>query len=352
MSLRKGFIMSLKRIERIGFAAIVALGLSATGAGASYCGDGNTVKFAGVGWESAAFITKAMMRILESGYGCRVDAIPGNSITLEQAVANNDVQIFAEEWLGRSDVWNKAVDRGDVVAIGKTFVGAGEGWFVPDYVIKGDKKRGIEPMAPDLKSVTQLSNPDYARLFADPEEPSKGRFLNAPSGYTGEGINTAKLEAYRLNDTYVNFRPGTGAALGAAIKSAYLRGEPLLFYYWSPTAIMGSFNPIRLDEPTYSDACWEELSKSDGKRDQACAFPSPDVAYGVNSAFAEEAPDIIAVLEKATFPLELVNGMLAHMADKEIDADVAAGEFLKTRVDVWGRWVSAAARARIEHGLE
>ena len=33
---------------------------------------------------------------------------------------------------------------------------------------------------------------------------------------------------YRLDGTYANFRPGTGA-LGAAIKSAYLQGEPLLF---------------------------------------------------------------------------------------------------------------------------
>ncbi|WP_404423061.1 ABC transporter substrate-binding protein [Thalassospira australica] len=344
--------MSLKHIKTTGLAAIVALGLSTTGASASYCSDGNTVKFAGISWESGAFITEVIMNILETGYDCQVDSIPGNSITLEQAVANNDIQIFAEEWLGRSDIWNKAVDQGKVVAIGKTFVGASEGWFVPDYVIKGDEKRGIEPMAPDLKSVTQLSDPKYVELFTDPEEPSKGRFLNCPSGWTCEGISTAKLEAYQLDDHYVNFRPGTGTALDAAIKSAYLQGEPLLFYYWSPTAMMGKFNLIQLDEPAYSDACWAELSKSDGKREEACAFPSVDVAYGVNSTFAKEAPEIAAVLEKATFPLEDVNGSLAYMADNEVDADVAAKEFLKTKADVWGEWVSPEAKAKIEDSLK
>lgn len=344
--------MSVKHIKNTGLAAIIALGLSTTGASASYCSDGNTVKFAGISWESGAFITQVMMKILEAGYDCQVDSIPGNSITLEQAVANDDVQIFAEEWLGRSDVWNKAVDQGKAVAVGKTFVGASEGWFVPDYVIKGDPKRGIEPMAPDLKSVTQLSDPKYVELFTDPEEPSKGRFLNCPSGWTCEGISTAKLEAYQLDDHYVNFRPGTGTALDAGIKSAYLQREPLLFYYWSPTAMMGKFNLIQLEEPAYSDECWAELSKSDGKRDQGCAFPSIDVSYGVSSVFVEKAPELIEVLEKATFPLADVNGSLAFMVDNDVDADVAAEEFLKSKVDVWGSWVSAEAKAKIEDSLK
>ena len=128
-------------------------------------------------------------------------------MTLEQTPANNDVQIFAEEWLGRSDVWNKAVEEKKVVAIGKTFVGASEGWFVPDYVVNGDATRNLKAVAPDLKSVSQLSDPAVVVLFSDPEEPSKGRLLNYPSGWTCEGISTAKLESYKLDQTYVNFRP-------------------------------------------------------------------------------------------------------------------------------------------------
>lgn len=343
--------MSFKRIQLVGVAAILMMGASTSNASASYCSDGNIVKFAGLSWESGAFITEVMRKILEEGYDCQTDAIPGNSITLEQATANNDIQIFAEEWLGRSEIWNKAVDQGKVKAIGATFVGASEGWFVPDYVVLGNEARGIEPMAPDLKSVSQLSDPEIVELFTDPEEPSKGRFLNCPSGWTCEGISSAKLEAYGLDEHYVNFRPGTGPALDASIKSAYLQGEPILFYYWSPTAMMGKFDLIQLEEPAYSDACWEELSKPDGKREEGCAFPSIDVAYGVSSTFADEAPEIISILEKATFPLEDVNGSLAFMSDNDVDADKAAIEFLKSKMDVWGAWVSDEARAKIVESL-
>lgn len=265
--------MSISTMRLTFAAAGLMLAASASGANASYCGDGKTVTFAGIDWESGAFITEVMKTILSKGYDCQVDSIPGNSVTLEQATANNDVQIFAEEWLGRSDVWNKAVEEKKVVAVGKTFVGASEGWFVPDYVVHGDPARNIEAKAPDLKSVSQLTDPKIAEIFADPEEPSKGRFLNCPSGWTCEGVSTAKLEAYKLGETYVNFRPGTGTALDAAITSAYLQGEPILFYYWSPTAIMGKFKLIQLEEPAYNEACWKELSSANGKRDEGCAFP-------------------------------------------------------------------------------
>lgn len=334
-------------------ATALMLGGSFTSASAaSYCADGKTVTFAGIDWESGALITEVMKSILSKGYDCEVDSIPGNSVTLEQATANNDVQIFAEEWIGRSDVWNNAAAAGKVTSVGKTFVGASEGWFVPEYLVKGDEARGIKAAAPDLKSVSQLSDPKFVELFKDPEEPSKGRFLNCPSGWTCEGVNTAKLEAYKLMETYVNFRPGTGTALDAAISSAYLQGEPALFYYWSPTAVMGKFKLVQLEEPAYDEACWKELTSATGKREAGCAFPAVEVAYGVNSTFAKEAPEIIEILAKATFPLEEVNASLAYMVDEKADAVAAANQFLKTKGDVWGAWVSADAKAKIEASLK
>jgi len=318
----------------------------------SYCEAGNTVKFAGLDWESGSFITEVMKTILSKGYGCAVESIPGTSVVLEHATVTNDIQIFAEQWVGRSDVWKDAVASGSVINAGKPFVGASEGWFVPDYVVHGDASRGIKPVAPDLKNVSQLTDSKIMKLFADPEEPTKGRFLNCPSGWSCEAISSAKLEAYHLDKDYTNFRPGTGTALDAAIASAYTQGEPILFYYWSPTAVMGKYKLVQLEEPAYSDACWKELSSVTGKRDQGCAFPSVAVTYGVNAEFAKAAPEIVAILEKATLPLSDVNATLAYMADKQLDGAAAATYFLKTKADEWGAWVSPEAKAKIEASLK
>jgi glycine betaine/proline transport system substrate-binding protein len=326
----------------------VLLGMSFGNANAAEaCNGGKTVTFAGIDWESGSFISEVMKGILAKGYGCKVDTIPGNGVTLEQATADGQIQIFAEEWVGRSQVWNKAAAAGKVTAVGKTFVGASEGWFVPEYVVKGDPTRGIKPVAPDLESISQLSDPKYVSLFADPEEPGKGRFLNCPSGWGCEGKNTARIEAYKLSDAYTNFRPGTGTALDAAITSAYLQGQPALFYYWSPTALMGKFKFVQLKEPAYNEACWKEIADPHGKRDEGCGFPSANVSYGLNSDFAKASPEIVAMLGKATFPLDDLDASLAYMADKKVNAAAAAAEFLKTKSDVWGAWVSPGAKEKI-----
>jgi len=325
--------------------------MASTGVQASYCSDGKTVTFAGIPWESGDFITRVIETILAKGYDCRTDTIPGNSVTLEQGVAQNDIQIFAEEWVGRSEVWIKAATDGKVVNIGAPITGASEGWYVPAYLIKGDEARAIEPKAPSLRAVEQLGQPEIVALFRDPEEPTKGRFLNCPFGWTCEGESTVKLADYGLEELYVNFRPGSGAALDSAILSAYLQGQPILFYYWSPTAIMGKLDLIELEAPAFNDACRTQIASGGSNREGVCAASNLQIAYGVNAEFSKQAPDIIDILEKATFPIEEINKTLAYMGDEGADAAAAATRFLQERGDIWHGWVNEEARAKIEASL-
>jgi len=319
---------------------------------ADYCGSGRPVALAGVNWESGEFITAVTREILERGFGCRTESIPGNSITLEQAVANDDVQILAEEWVSRSDVWKDAAAKGLVRGVGHPFTQAVEGWYVPLYMVKGDPARHIRPTAPDLTSVAQLGDAKYVALFGDPEQPGRGRFLNCPSGWTCEGVNTAKLHAYGLENRYVDFRPGTGPAMDAAITSAYAQGQPLLFYYWSPSAIAGKLALFRLQEPPYTVACYKDLTSTNGAHRQGCAAPTPNIAYGVSSKFAAAAPEIIAVLEKMTFPLADLNANLVARAAVQRDAKAQAILFLEQRPELWKTWVNPAVAHRIEASLE
>jgi glycine betaine/proline transport system substrate-binding protein len=331
-------------------ALLLLLGWS-PGAHAEYCAAGRPVVFAGLNWESGEFITAVMQEILTRGFGCRTETIPGNTITFEQALSNDDVQIVAEEWINRSEIWNKAAAAGTVRAVGNTFTGPAEGWAVPEYVVKGDSARNIRPAAPDLASVGQLGDPKYVALFKDPEQPDRGRFLNCPSGWTCEPENTSKLEAYGLLGRYVNFRPGTGPAMDADIVSAYLQGRPLLFYYWTPSAIAGRLRLIPLAEPPYTPDCWKEMIGTQGRNHRGCASPPSVIVYGVSSVFAAAAPEIVAVLAKATFPLSELNTNLAAMAQMQRDAKAQALAFLQARPDIWQPWVGTEMAARIDKGL-
>jgi len=317
----------------------------------SYCAGAAPIVLAGLNWASGEFITAVTQEILERGLGCRTETIPGNTLTFEQALANNDLQIIAEEWVNRSDIWKKAADAGKVRAVGNSFTGATEGWAVPEYLIKGDPARHIAASVPDLHSVFQLREPKYVALFKDPEQPDHGRFLNCPSGWTCEDKNTDKLNAYGLADRYIDFRPGTGPAMDAAIVSAYLQGQPVLFYYWSPSAIAGRLQLEALEEPPYTAACWQAMTLSGGKNGRGCASPPSVIVYGVSSAFAAAAPEIVSILAKANFPLAVLNANLATMAEKQRDARTQALAFLKERPEIWQAWVPDDVAARITSGL-
>ena len=175
------------------------------------------VHFGDITWESGSLITEVLRLITEKGYDVATDTLPGSTVSLEAALAKNDIQVIGEEWAGRSPVWIKAEAEGKVLGLGDIVKNASEGWWVPEYVIKGDPARGIKPLAPDLRRVTDL--PRYKEVFKDPEAPTKGRFLNSPIGWTSEVVNKQKLRAYGLEDSYVNFRSGSGAALDAEISS-------------------------------------------------------------------------------------------------------------------------------------
>ncbi|GGM05895.1 histidine ABC transporter substrate-binding protein [Pseudomonas asuensis] len=305
---------------------LLALGLSVSSAqGAGWCESGKPVKFAGVNWESGMLLTELMSIVLKEGYGCKTDSIPGNSITLESALSSNDIQVFAEEWIGRSEVWNKAADAGKVVGVGAPIKGATEGWYVPRYLIEGEDAK-----APDLKAISGLSK--YANLFRDPEEPGKGRFYNCPAGWTCELENTEMLKRYGLDDTFTNFRPGTGPALDAAIVSAVKRKQPILTYYWSPTPLLGRVDLVKLD------------SKPGDER-------AITVKVGLSKPFHESAPELVAVLEKVNVPIDLLNKTLADQAERKQDAPTAAKAFLKAHPKIWHAWVDAAAVQKIEASL-
>lgn len=311
----------------------------------TWCAAGKPVRFAGLNWESASFLTELLREVFESGYGCTTDALPGNTVTMENALANNDIQVIAEEWIGRSDAWNQAAAAGKVVGLGKTLTGASEGWYVPDYLVNGDRKRGIAAAAPALKSVADL--PRYAALFRDPESPDKGRFLNCPTGWTCEGVNSQKLKAYRLTTSYTNFRPGTGPALDAEVASAYRRGKPVLFYYWTPTALMGKYRFIKLQEPAYNEACFKTLADKDNPAPCASASPDAVIQTGASRAFHAADPVLVSVLQRFSVPIDRLNETLARQSTQKQDWRTLARAYIVRYPEQVKLWVPADIAGKV-----
>jgi ABC-type proline/glycine betaine transport system permease subunit/ABC-type proline/glycine betaine transport system substrate-binding protein len=334
-------------------AALLAVVLSVAGgparsapASAPACIAGRPVVFAGLDWDSGAFLTALERAILERGYACPTSVVPGTTVTLEQAVAVGDAQVIAEEWVGRSPIWNAAMASGKVTALGRIVTGAEEGLYVPDELVHGPAAR-----AAGLARVQQLAEPRMVALFRDPEQPAQGRFLNCPSGWTCERVNTAKLKAYGLANSYVDFRPGSGAAMDADITAALLQHRPTLFYYYSPSTLAGRFKLFRLAEPPYSAACWADIANPDGRHDTGCTSPPAVIASGVNVRFLAAAPGLGALLRAISLPAPALNAELADAAANRRGADAQAVLFLKHHSELWRGWVPPPVADRIAQSL-
>ncbi|WP_201508776.1 glycine betaine ABC transporter substrate-binding protein [Psychrobacter alimentarius] len=299
------------------------------------------IKFGALTWESGQFISGVLKYIAEDGYDCTIEEVPGAGPALETALSQDDIQIIGEQWVGRSPIMEKAIEENKVAVIGDTLKGgATQGWYVPKYVLEEN---------PGLRSYQDL--PKYAELFKDPENPSKSRFMNCPSGWACEVFNTRLLKNTGLDNTYNNAHPGTGAALDAEIASAFEQHKPLLFYYWQPTGLMAKYDFAPLAFPAYKDECWQDLLRADGTADCVSGFPVSPLGIAVSTPFLESNPELAEVFKQVQFTSDELNGAILKMSENKRSGEEQALVFLRENPNVWQQWVSEEAATNLADKL-
>ncbi len=305
--------------------------------------DSPTIVFADLSWNSVMVHNRIVGFIIEKGMGYKADYVPGATATSVAGMAKGDIHVDMESWtLNIQEIYDKYTKSGEVVDLGPNFGQSWEGWLVPTYVIKGDKKRGIKALAPDLKSVEDLKK--YSQIFKDPEEPDKGRFYNGVAGWQITKKNTRRLKAYGLDKYFTDFIPGSDAALSGSMAAAYKRGKPWLGYYWAPTWALGLYDMTPLKEPAFDP----KVEKETGR----CALPSNEINILIWSGLPKMAPDVVELLKKYETTMEINNKFLAHMRETKGDSEAGAIFFLKNYQDLWTKWVSPEVADKVKAALK
>ena len=342
--------MSVRKFSRLkGLSLIVGALLILSGFAAACSSEPEikpTIKFSDTQFESL-WINNAIAKfIIEKGYGYPVETVELTTPLMQVALAQGDIDVNMEAWQQNFiDNYNEEIAKGSYSNLGETYEGGPQFFMVPKATADEYNIKTVE----DMKK--------HWELVKDPEDSSKGEFINCPIGWQCSEINRAKIQAYGLDEFFNIISGGAQASLDAALVGAQKKNEPVFGYYWAPTSIMGAYEWTILEEPAYSKECWEEVAK--GQEDasytpkQACAYETLPVDKGVSKDMLDKAPDVVEMLKKMNVGLTPINKTAAWAAETDIQGDwsKAAVYYLQNFEDRWTTWMPADNAKKVKDGL-
>jgi glycine betaine/proline transport system substrate-binding protein len=321
---------------------VFAMGLGAfsTQANAA-CG---SISIAEMDWASAEMFAHIDKVILENGYGCEVELVPGATMpTATSMMEKGEPDVAPELWINAvRTALDAATAEGRLHYAAEVFSDTGEeGWWIPQYIADAN---------PSIQTVEDaLNRPD---LFPHPEGDGAAIYT-CPSGWNCQ-LSTNNLfrafggesKGFRIVD------PGSGGALAGAIGEAYEKGEGWFGYYWAPTAILGKYpmKKLSFDVPHDNDEWNNCTSQEDCADPQKNSWVVSSVYTVVTDNFKQKAGIGMDYIVKRALPNKTINALLAWKDDNQATGEDAAMHFLSNYSE-WHDWVDGSARAKVESAI-
>ncbi|WP_428775117.1 ABC transporter substrate-binding protein [Vibrio sp.] len=324
-------------------AALFVLTLGSTQAQAAECGK---VTIAEMNWNSASLMANVDRFILEHGYGCDAELIPGDTMpTGTSMIEKGQPDVAPELW---SNSMKEALDKGVAEKrlryAGKSLVDGGEeGFWVPKYLVD---------QYPEMATIEGVKQ--HAELFKHPEDPDVSAFYSCPAGWNCQISSGNLFRALQLDKA--NFEivdPGSSAGLSGSIAKANERKQGWFGYYWAPTAVLGKYEMVKVDfgSGVNKDEFMNCTTQTDCANPKATMYPPSPVHTITTEKFASRAPEAYAYFTKRGFTNADMNRLLAWMEDNQADGEETMYHFLEDYPQIWKGWVPAQVADKIEQAL-
>ena len=317
--------------------AIVALVAAACGSDDSTATDGDgdgdgggdkpTITLVVNPWTASALNAAVAEQLIESELGNPVEIINlDENEAMFTGLADGTLDAVLEIWPSGITTNEQAFfDDGSVENIGELGAVGRIGWFVPSYVIDEN---------PELASWEGYNSPDAAAMFATAETGDKGRFLGTDPSYSEFDEQIIDNLGLPFEVVFSGSEPATVAELDARVAAE----EPILMYWWTPTAAVSKFDLVQVELPPYTEECGASQASGDGGVD--CEYPEDVIIKAASGELAEKAPAVYDFLKKFTITNE---DQLEMLPPAEIDgedvSDVAA-DWIANHADTWQAWLS------------
>lgn len=323
-----------------------AVAMCASTGSAFAAGECGSVAIASFNWQSAELLANIDKFILSKGFGCDAQTMTGDTVPSLTSMAEKGKPDIAPESAvdQMPGVLVNAMSEKRLIATTDILPdGYVDGWWIPKYVADAH---------PEIKTVSDaLKHPN---LFPAPENPSKGAVHNGPQGWGSTVITAQLFKAYGADKAgFTLVSTGSAAGLDASLAKAYERKQGWLGYYWAPTSLLGKYKMVKLQGAPHDPTEWKRCNTV-----ADCPDPKPnDWLPGqaktlVTGAFAKRAPAaVMDYLQKRSVANSEIEKELAWAADNQAAGEDGAKHFLKTREDLWGKWVTPDVAAKIKSSL-
>ncbi len=240
-------------------------------------------------------------------------------------MADGSLDAVLEIWpSGITDAETSYFDDGTVEDLGELGAVGKIGWFVPRYVIDEN---------PDLATWEGFLDPANAALFSTAETGDLGRFLGTDPSYAQFDEQIIDNLGLPLQVQFSGSEPATVAEVDARVSA----GEPIVLYWWTPTAAVAKYDLVNVELPAYTEECGASAAAADGGVD--CDYPEDVIIKAASAKLEEKDPDVHTFLENFTITNEDQLEMLpAFEIDGEDPAAVAAA-WVADHEDVWKTWL-------------
>lgn len=323
-------------------AAAVSMALFASNASAQECGD---ISMAGLSWGSASILGEIDKQVLEKGFGCNVELIPGGTVpSFTSMIEQAQPDVMGELWPNAAgiDLYNAALaDNRMVEAAAQSPIGGvAEGWYILPGILEE------HPELTTLEAV--LARPD---LFPHPDDPSKGGFVTCPPGSGCQISNANLFVAFDMEAKgWKMIEPGSYEAEDATISKAHDRNEAWFGYYSAPTAFIGKYDLRQLDWGVdfAGQENWNCITKPDCPNPQPSSWTESFVRTVFTKDFADRGlTDVQTYFANRVVPGDVMNSLLLYMDENQATPEEAADMFF-SEYDIWTAWVSADVAAKLK----